>query len=95
MLVSLNYLCVDHKLRHPPKKRSFHKNRREEAQNSFESYLYKLRDLLNDSDRRDIWMRASSGYLIEVIWDEPSQFLSRRIALEWVIFFVNKDSEIY
>ena len=40
-------------------------------------------------------MGASSGYLIEVIWDEPSQFLNKRIALEWVIFFVNKDSEIY
>ena len=75
MLVSLNYLCVDHKPRHPPKKRSFHKNRREEAQNSFESYLYKLRDLLNDGDRRDISEKL----------DESLQWLFDRDDLGWAV----------
>ena len=38
----------------PPKKKKLPQDRREEARNSFESYLYRLRDLLNDGERREI-----------------------------------------
>lgn len=74
------------------------KNRREEARNSFESYLYRLRDLLNDdnketpfkkcsqdSERREISEKLDESF--QWLFDrgdlaETSQFLNKRIALE-------------
>lgn len=74
------------------------KNRREEARNSFESYLYRLRDLLNDDNKETPFMKCSQdGERREILekldesfqWlfdrgdlAETSQFLNKRIALE-------------
>lgn len=74
------------------------KTRREEARNTFESYLYRLRDLLNEdnkdtpfkkcsqaSERKEIAERLEESFA----WladrgdlAETSQFLDKRIALE-------------
>ena len=74
------------------------KNRREEARNSFEGYLYRLRDLLTDDNKGTPFMKCSQdGERREIsekldesfqwLFDrgdlaETSQFLNKRIALE-------------
>lgn len=74
------------------------KHRREEARNTFESYLYRLRDLLSDeSDEKPFWkcsQPAEREKLTEVLEEsfqwlndrgdlaETSQLLDKRIALE-------------
>jgi len=74
------------------------KNRREEARNSFESYLYRLRDLLSDDNKETPFIKCSQdGERREIsekldesfqwLFDrgdlaETSQFLNKRIALE-------------
>ena len=75
------------------------KNRREEARNSFEGYLYRLRDLLNDDNETPFKKCSQDGERREISekldesfqWlsdrgdlAETSQFLNKRIALEWV-----------
>lgn len=79
------------------------KNRKEEARNTLESYLYKLRDLLDPENRdtpfkecsQDSERAAIAEKLEETItWlhdkgdvSETSQFLDKRIALECVLCF--------
>ncbi|KAF9449074.1 actin-like ATPase domain-containing protein [Macrolepiota fuliginosa MF-IS2] len=74
------------------------KARREEARNTFESYLYRLRDLLDDENRETPFKKCSRETEREAIavklddsfqWlfergdlAETSQFLDKRIALE-------------
>ncbi|KXN81662.1 Hypoxia up-regulated protein 1 [Leucoagaricus sp. SymC.cos] len=74
------------------------KARREEARNTFESYLYRLRDLLDDENRETPFKKCSQASEREAIavqlddsfqWlfergdlAETSQFLDKRIALE-------------
>lgn len=80
------------------------KHRREEARNTFESYLYRLRDLLSDeSDEKPFWKCSQPlerEKLTEVLEEsfqwlndrgdlaETSQLLDKRIALEYVFPFV-------
>jgi hypoxia up-regulated 1 len=74
------------------------KTRREEARNTFESYLYRLRDLLDDESGETPFKKCSKGSEREAIATEldesfqwlfergeladTSQFLDKRIALE-------------
>ncbi|PPR02281.1 hypothetical protein CVT24_011619 [Panaeolus cyanescens] len=74
------------------------KNRREEARNTFEGYLYRLRDLLNDEDAGTPFKKCSKEEERQAINEkldesfqwlfdrgdlaETSQFLDKRIALE-------------
>jgi len=74
------------------------KARREEARNTFESYLYRLRDLLDDENKETPFKKCSRNTEREAIavklddsfqWlfergdlAETSQFLDKRIALE-------------
>lgn len=74
------------------------KARREEARNTFESYLYRLRDLLDDENQDTPFKKCSREAEREAIavklddsfqWlfergdlAETSQFLDKRIALE-------------
>ena len=76
------------------------KTRREEARNSFESYLYRLRDLVTDEAEDTPFKKCSQpdernkiSEVLEESFDwlndrgdlaETSQFLSKRIALECV-----------
>ncbi|KAH9477088.1 Hypoxia up-regulated protein 1 [Psilocybe cubensis] len=74
------------------------KSRREEARNTFESYLYRLRDLLNDESADTPFKKCSQSSERQAISEkldesfawlfdrgdlaETSQFLDKRIALE-------------
>lgn len=74
------------------------KNRREEARNTFESYLYRLRDLLDAEDANAPFKKCSQPTERQAIaekldesfswlhdrgdYAETSQFLDKRIALE-------------
>ena len=74
------------------------KNRREEARNSFEGYLYRLRDLLDDDNKESPFIKCSQEAERREISEnlnesfqwllergdlaETSQFLNKRIALE-------------
>jgi hypoxia up-regulated 1 len=74
------------------------KTRREEARNTFESYLYRLRDLLDDENDDTPFKKCSKGVERGVLADrldesfqwlfergdqaDTSQFLDKRIALE-------------
>jgi hypothetical protein len=76
------------------------KARREEARNTFESYLYRLRDLLNEDNKDTPFKKCSQESERSAIAEkldesfvwlhdrgelaETSQFLDKRIALEWV-----------
>jgi len=74
------------------------KARREEARNTFESYLYRLRDLLNEDNKDTPFKKCSQEQerraIVEKLEEsfawlydrgelaETSQFLDKRIALE-------------
>lgn len=74
------------------------KNRKEEARNIFEAYLYKLRDLLDDEDKQTPFKKCSQQSERQAIADkleesfawlhdrgdlaETSQFLEKRMSLE-------------
>lgn len=76
------------------------KTRREEARNTFESYLYRLRDILDDDNKDTPFKKCSQEIerkaIAEKLQDsfawlhdrgdlaETSQFLDKRIALECV-----------
>ena len=77
------------------------KTRREEARNTFESYLYRLRDLLSDEEETPFKKcsqaeeRAKINDLLDTSFEwlndrgdlaDTSQFLDKRIALECVFF---------
>jgi len=77
------------------------KTRREEARNTFESYLYRLRDLLDEDNRETPFKKCSRAGERNAIAEkldesfawlsdrgdlaETSQFLDKRIALEYVL----------
>ena len=79
------------------------KTRREEARNTFESYLYRLRDLLDDDNKDTPFKKCSQPRERNAIAEkldesfawlsdrgdlaETSQFLDKRIALECVFSF--------
>jgi hypoxia up-regulated 1 len=74
------------------------KNRKEEARNTFEAYLYRLRDLLDDEDKQTPFKKCSQQPERQAIADkldesfawlhdrgdlaETSQFLDKRMSLE-------------
>lgn len=74
------------------------KNRKEEARNTFETYLYKLRDLLDDENKQTPFKKCSQQSERQAIADkldesfawlhdrgdlaETSQFLDKRMSLE-------------
>ena len=76
------------------------KTRREEARNTFESYLYRLRDLLDEDNKDTPFKKCSQSRERTAIAEkldesfawlsdrgdlaETSQFLDKRIALEYV-----------
>jgi hypoxia up-regulated 1 len=80
------------------------KTRREEARNTFESYLYRLRELLDDDERDTPFKKCSQERERRSISEkldesfawlyergdlaETSQFLDKRIVLEWVSLFL-------
>jgi len=79
------------------------KTRREEARNTFESYLYRLRDLLDEDNKETPFKKCSQAGERNAIAEkldesfawlsdrgdlaETSQFLDKRIALEYVFHF--------
>jgi len=74
------------------------KNRREEARNTFESYLYRLRDLLDEDNKDTPFKKCSQDHERRAITEkldesfawlhdrgdlaETSQFLDKRMGLE-------------
>ena len=74
------------------------KNRKEEARNTFETYLYKLRDLLDDENKQTPFKKCSQQSERQAIAEkldesfawlhdrgdlaETSQFLDKRMSLE-------------
>lgn len=78
------------------------KNRKDEARNTLESYLYRMRDLLDDENPDTPFKKCSQESERQTITEkledsfawlhdradvaETSQFLDKRISLEWVKF---------